>query len=138
VPSRALREHLEGERERRARAPRHPREREDAPPAVLRALWRELHDVAGTLGIAAGRGDVPYDPEIYRRVYERLLVHRHAVALAVDTVLPMSAMSAYDFKAATSDVLPTDEEASWLVEDTEARYPHASLLDIELADWHRV
>jgi hypothetical protein len=138
VPSRALREHLEGERERRAREPRHPREREDAPPEVLRALWRELHAVAGTLGIAGGRDEAPYDPEIYRRVYERLLVHRHAVALPVDTVLPVSTMSAYDFKAATSDLLPTDEEASWLVEDTEARYPHASLLDIELADWHRV
>ena len=138
VPSRALREHLEDERERRAREPRHPREREDAPPAVLRALWRELLEVAGTLGIADGRGDVPYDPEVYRRVYERLLAHRHATALMMDARLPAEQISAYDFKVATSDVLPTDEEASWLVEDTEARYPHASLLDIELADWHRV
>jgi hypothetical protein len=138
VPSRALREHLEGERERRAREPRHPREREDAPPTVLRALWRELYEAAGKLGIAHGPADAPYDPELYRRVYERLLVHRHAVALPLDTVLPVSAMSAYDFKIATSDVLPTDEEASWLVEDAEARYPHAALLDIELADWHRV
>ena len=138
VPSRALREHLEAERERRARDPRHPREREDAPPAVLRALWRELYEVARTLGIAGARDDAPYDPEIYRRVYERLLVHRHAMTLPVDTVLPASAMSAYDFTASTSDVLPADEDASWLVEDTEARYPHPSLLDIELADWHRV
>ena len=138
VPSRALREHLEGERERRARDPRHPREREDAPPAVLRALWRELYEVARTLGIAGDRDDAPYDPEIYRRVYERLLVHRHAMTLPVDTVLPASAMSAYDFTASTSDVLPADEDASWLIEDTEARYPHPSLLDIELADWHRV
>ena len=138
VPSRALREHLEDERERRAREPQHPREREDAPPAVLRALWRELLEVAGTLGIADGRGDVPYDPEVYRRVYERLLAHRHATALMMDARLPAEQISAYDFKVATSDVLPTDEEASWLVEDTEARYPHASLLDIELADWHRV
>ena len=138
VPSRALREHLERERERRAREPRHPREREDAPPEVLRALWQELYEVAGALGLADGRTEAPYDPEIYRSVYERLLVHRHAVALPLDTVLPVSAMSAYDFTIATSDVLPTDEEASWLVEDTEARYPHAALLDIELADWHRV
>ena len=141
VPSRELRAHLEVERERRAREPRHAREREDAPPAVLRALWRELFDVAVALGIAdsAGpRGEVPYDPEIYRCVYERLLVHRHALALPIGTVLPASELSAYDFKIATSDVLPTEEEASWMVEDTEARYPHASLLDIELADWHRV
>jgi len=138
VPSRDLREHLEGERERRARDPRHPREREDAPPAVLRALWRELFEVARKLGIADRSAEAGYDPEIYRRVYERLLVHRHALALPLDTVLPVSGLSAYDFKMATSDVLPTGEEASWLVEDTQTRYPHASLLDIELADWYRV
>ncbi|HTO11193.1 MAG TPA: hypothetical protein VMQ51_06450 [Candidatus Binatia bacterium] len=138
VPSRDLREHLEGERERRTRDPRHPREREDAPPAVLRALWRELFEVARKLGIADRSAEAGYDPEIYRRVYERLLVHRHALALPLDTVLPVSGLSAYDFKMATSDVLPTGEEASWLVEDTQTRYPHASLLDIELADWYRV
>jgi len=141
VPSRALRAHLEGERERRAREPRHAREQEDAPPAVLRALWRELFEAAAALGIgdeAGPVGDVPYDPDIYRRVYERLLVHRHALALPLDTVLPVAALSAYDFRIPTADVLPTPEEASWLVEDTAARYPHAALLDIQLADWYRV
>ena len=138
VPSRALREHLEGERARRAREPRHAREREDAPPAVLRALWQELFDVAGHLGVADARGEMPYDPDIYRRVYERLLTHRHATALAMDVRLPAEQVSAYDFAIPTTDVLPQEEEASWLVEDTEARYPHASLLDIELADWYRV
>lgn len=138
VPSRELRAHLEAERERRAREPRHAREREDAPPAVLRALWRELFEVAGKLAIADARGDVPYDPEIYRRVYERLLVHRHATALTMSARLPAGQISAYDFTAPTVDVLPPEDEASWLVEDTEARYPHAALLDIELADWYRV
>jgi hypothetical protein len=90
------------------------------------------------MGLANGSVDVPYDPEIYRRVYERLLVHRHVLALPLDTVLPAGGLSAYDFEIATSDLLPDDAEASWLVEDTEARYPHASLLDIELADWYRV
>ena len=141
VPSRELRAHLEGERERRAREPRHPREREDAPPAVLRALWRELFDAATALGIgdeAGPVGEVPYDPDIYRRVYERLLVHRHASALSLDAVLPVAALSAYDFRIPITDVLPTPEEASWRIEDTAARYPHAALLDIEIADWYRV
>lgn len=138
VPSRELRAHLESERERRARQPRHAREREDAPPAVLRALWRDVVAVAGTPGMANSRGETPYDPEIYRRVYERLLVHRHATVLALDTRLPADQISAYDFKIPTIDLVPTDDEASRLVEDTEARYPDASRLDIELADWHRV
>ena len=141
VPSRAVRAHIEAERERRAREPRHSREREDAPPAVLRALWRELFGVAGKLGIGDGAGpvgDVPYDPEIYRQVYERLLAHRHVLTLRLEAVLPVAALSVYDFKVATSEILPDADEASWLIEDTEARYPHASLLDIELADWYRV
>ena len=140
VPSRELRAHLEAERERRARQPSHAREREDAPPAVLRALWQELFDVAGKLGIAAaGDGtDVPYDPDVYHRVYERLLVHRHASALPMATRLPAERLSAYDFTIPTVDVLPTEEEASRLVEETEARYPHASRLEAVLVDWYRV
>ena len=141
VPSREVRAHRAAERERRAAAPRHPREREDAPPAVLRALWGELVAAAAALGIGDGAGpvgDVPYDPELYRRVYERLLVHRHALALPLDTVLPVSELSAYAFRVPAADLLPDVEDASWLVEDTEANYPHASLLDIELADWYRI
>ena len=138
VPSRELRAHLESERDRRARQPRHAREREDASPAVLRALWHEIVAVASVLGIGEARGEMPYDPDIYRRLYERLLVHRHTTVLSLDTRLPAEQVSAYDFKIPTTDLMPTAEEASLLVEDTEVRYPHASLLDIELAGWHRV
>jgi hypothetical protein len=70
-------------------------------------------------------------------MYERLLVHRHALALPLDAVLPVAALSAYDFRIPITDVLPTPEEASWRIEDTAARYPHAALLDIEIADWYR-
>ena len=126
VPSRELRAHLE-------------REREDAPPAVLRALWRELFDVAAALGITPTRtDDVAYDPDVYRRVYERLLAHRHATALALEARLPAEALSAYDFRIQISDVVPTADEASRLVEETEARYPQATLVDRELEAWYRV
>ena len=50
VPSAEVRRFLEGERERRAASPLHPREREDAPPSVLRDLWRDLSEVARLLG----------------------------------------------------------------------------------------
>jgi hypothetical protein len=52
VPSREVRRHLEGERERRAARPLHPREREDAPPHVLRDLWREIARVGAALRLA--------------------------------------------------------------------------------------
>src|SRR2546428_6951166 len=68
VPSREVRAYLEAERERRAARPLHPREREDAPPHVLRDLWRELVELGNRLGIAAP-DRAPYDPTVYRRVY---------------------------------------------------------------------
>jgi hypothetical protein len=75
VPSAEVRRHLEGERERRAERPLHPREQEDAPPAVLRDLWRQLATAARDLGIAFGAtapgAELPYDPGVYAGVYGR-------------------------------------------------------------------
>jgi hypothetical protein len=120
VPSRALREHLEGERERRARAPQHPREREDAPPAVLRALWAEL---AGD--------ERPYDPALYQRLYERLLTRRHALTLFLDARLPVAGASAYDVGVPTFELLADPEEAARHIADVEAS--HASPADVQRA-----
>src|SRR3989442_1584718 len=53
VPSREVRRFLETQRERRAVYPLHPREREDAPPHVLRNLWRDLAEIARRLQLAA-------------------------------------------------------------------------------------
>ena len=64
VPSRHVRRFLEAERERRTASPLHPREREDAPPAVLRDLWRELAGVAVELGIATRDASPPRAGEI--------------------------------------------------------------------------
>jgi hypothetical protein len=51
VPSADVRRFLEALRGQRAVRPLHPREREDAPPHVLRDLWRELAAVAARLGV---------------------------------------------------------------------------------------
>jgi hypothetical protein len=126
VPSRALRQHLEAERARRAREPRHPREREDAPPSVLADLWREL---AGA--------DIPYDPAIYQRTYERLLVRRHAVALPLEKRLPTAGMSAYELAMPTTDLLPTADEITGAIRDVEAEYRDPAALQRALESWHR-
>jgi hypothetical protein len=126
VPSATLRRYLETERARRAERPLHPREREDAPPAVLRALWRE---VAGD--------DRPYDPAIYRQAYERLLGHRHASALPLDTVLPVATVSAYDFEVATTDLVPTAADAARFVRAVEASHPRPTDVQRAIDDWRR-
>src|SRR5207302_893820 len=76
VPSRDVRRFLEAARDRRARRPAHAREREDAPPHLLRELWEHLAGVAPRLGIDAvreGSRPLPYDPALYGRIYRRVL-----------------------------------------------------------------
>jgi hypothetical protein len=137
VPSRELRGHLEAERERRAAAPVHPREREDAPPHVLRTLWTEVAAAAAALGLA----DAPagaYDPDVYRRLYERLLVHRHVVTLPVDTRLPVAGVSAYDIRIPAPDLAPTAAEAARFIGEVEASHPGAADVQAEVDGWCRL
>lgn len=126
VPSREVRRHLEAERARRAGRPLHDREAEDAPPEVLRDLWRQLVAVAHALGIVAAPPDstaeVAYDPEVYERVYLRVLARRRAWTVPLDTLLPTAAFSVYDFRVPTRDLVPTDDEAARFVETVEATY----------------
>lgn len=119
VPSRELRRHLEAERERRAALPLHPREREDAPPEVLRDLWRQLTGVAATLGLAgapAAGEPAAYDPALYSAVYEHVLRRRHVDVLRVDAILPASAMSPYDLGISVDDLCPGADEAGRLID----------------------
>ena len=135
VPSRAVRAHLEAERARRAVQPLHAREREDAPPEVLRDLWLQLVSVAHRLSIATAPpgpgGAMPYDPDVYEQVYLRVLARRHARPLPLDTVLPTAAVSVYDFRVPTEDLVPTEAEAARFVEAEAGRDPDAGRRQIE-------
>jgi hypothetical protein len=139
VPSRELRGHLEAERARRAGAPVHPREREDAPPHVLRALWAEVAGAAAALGLVASVSSAgsAYDPTVYRRVYERLLVHRHVDTIHVDTRLPVTGVSVYDLRVPALELLPTPAEAARFIGEVEASYPEAGDVQTEVDAWCR-
>ena len=135
VPSAQVRRFIEAERERRSRQPLHDRERQDAPPAVLRALWTELQRVARALGIEAS--DAAYAPETYRRVYEAALRGRSVETIRLDTVLPTRDFSVYDFAVAPSDLIPTTAEADALVRRAEALHPDPAALAREVERWWR-
>src|SRR5262245_16764575 len=137
VPSRDLRAHLAAERERRAHAPLHPREREDAPPQVLRALWLEVLAAAVALElIHASDAELPYEPTVYRKVYERLLMRRHAEALGLHTVLPTDAVSAYDVQVATVDLVADAQEVTRFVREVEAHHADPATLERVIAAWY--
>ncbi len=150
VPSRAVRAFLERERERRTAQPLHAREREDAPPAVLRALWCDLLRVAPALGVAvtpptlasregphvADIEDRAWDPDVYRAVYAALLRHRHADVIPIDTVLQTSSLSVYDYAITPRDVVPGPGEADAFITDVERRYPSVAELEREVGQWY--
>lgn len=136
LPSREVRRFLEAERERRSQDPRHPREREDAPPAVLRDLWRQLAEVARRLGLASS--DEDYDPVVYQRVYEAVLWHRHVDVMPLDTILPTERLSVYDFAVDLPDLVPTGEDIRLFIAAAERRYPDPPALEREIERWWEV
>jgi hypothetical protein len=143
VPSAEVRRFLEAQRERRAAEPLHPREREDAPPHVLRDLWRDLAAVARQMGIAGSDsggadGQPPFDPEAYRQVYETVLRHRNVEIVALDTILPTEKLSVYDFAIAPADLAPSEAEAERFIREVERRYAAPATLEREIARWWEV
>jgi hypothetical protein len=140
VPSRTVRAFIETERTRRMAEPHHPRERDDAPPPVLRALWDELVAVAHRLalpeaGAAGEAGSVPYDPAIYEAVYRSVLGRRRTEAVPCTEVLPVGRISVYDL-GVTRDLVPAPEEADRAIAAVEAMYPDIARLAAEAERWY--
>jgi hypothetical protein len=141
VPSREVRRFLEAERDRRIHRPVHDREREDAPPHVLRALWGQLVNAGRALGVDPNgepSATPPYDPGLYERVYRIVLRHRQAESLIVDRILFNEGLSVYEFAIPAHDVMPSAEETNHFIEDVERQYPDLSRLQLEMDRWHVV
>lgn len=90
LPSIEVRALIEARRARSLAAPQHENEAHDAPPDLLRALWKDLYQVGVALGLAEP-GDAPYSPAVYEAVYRHLLRHRHAEVLPIDEPLQPTA-----------------------------------------------
>jgi hypothetical protein len=156
VPSRTVRDYLEAERQRRSARPLHQQEREDAPPQVLRDLWRQVASIApcvrayrtGRYANARRRGippvaglseaDVPYDPMLYQQVYQHLLRHRQILVIPVDTILPTATFSVYDFAIPRYDVVPTAEDVTCCIRQVEQQYPDLDVLQRAIDHWYQI
>ena len=115
VPSREVRAIIEARRERTIAEPRHDDEAHDAPPDLLRALWQDLLQVAGQLGLSdARKAEVPYSPQVYEAVYRHLLRHRHVVTLRIDQPLNLVG-SVYDFEYELPRLVASREQAKNLL-----------------------
>jgi hypothetical protein len=148
IPSVAVRRAIEAERARRIQRPVHDREREDAPPNVLRAQWEAIAAVAPLIdagpatplpgGTPPGTVPIPYDPDVYGRVYEFVLRHRRARRLPMRILLPATTISVYDFAVPTRDLVPTPEEAAASVRLVETRLPDPDAAQAAVDRWYAV
>lgn len=132
VPSKAVRDVIEANREKTIVDPRHEKETKDAPPNVLRALWHDLYQLAGALGLTDVQADrMPYSPEIYCAVYEYLLQHRHVKTLDIDEVLK-PAGSAYDFENQIPELTASSMQVQDIVSRLETEFTMAQIqADVE-------
>jgi hypothetical protein len=138
VPSLKIRGIIESAREESMSQPRHEREKQDAPPNVLRALWRQVAQIGYQLGVIAQEpsGEVAYDPELYAAVYRHLLRHRRFQILSVDTVLRPSD-SAYDLKIAGTELSADADEVDRIMGQLEGRYDVKSMSKT-VANWYQL
>lgn len=139
VPSREVRAHIEAARTRDTAAPAHERERANAVPQLVRALFEEMASVGQALGlpeaasIASQRSG--FDPDLYAAVYLRLLRHRPAVLLPVMTALPVQS-SVYAGLGAVQELVPAPDDVARIMAVVEQR-PLAEI-EREVAGWFQV
>jgi hypothetical protein len=121
VPSKEVRAAIEAARERSIAAPRHVRERFDAAPNVLRALWEDVYREGHAAGAGASPplGPIPYDPSAYRAVYLAWLRSRHAMVLEMDRLLP-AAESVYDMDRIAAELVPGPADVESVMRHVEA------------------
>jgi hypothetical protein len=134
APSREVRRLIEAARVREMASPRHERELANAPPALVRAHWREIDELAGRFGLTRSQ-PAGYDPDVYVAVYRRLLRHRRTAALPITSALPVRA-SPYERAAPARDLLPTPDDVERFMARVEA-YPPGRL-EREVASWFAV
>ncbi|MEM7290955.1 MAG: hypothetical protein AAF412_11415 [Pseudomonadota bacterium] len=136
VPSWEVREVIEQSREKTISNPANEKEKLDAPPNVLHALWQEVNTLAREIGITKARPDSPYNPYIYGGVYEALLRHRNATSVLVNVVLN-PAGSVYDLDVVESVLMASSEEAERIIAEVEDLYDRKSLNEA-VDNWHGI
>jgi hypothetical protein len=137
VPTRKVRIAIKAARVESTRNPRHPRERGDAQPNVMDAVWAELSDAATRLGLGS-RSHKIYNPDTYKEVYLAVLKYRKCVVLPIDIVIATGNSSVYTLQIPFHDVLPTITEAKESIAEVERTYPVLASLEGKMACWYIV
>jgi hypothetical protein len=136
VPSWEVREVIEQRRAHTIADPQHEREKLDAPPNVLQALWEEVNRLARQIQLTKANPKTPYNPYIYGGVYEALLQHRHFKTILIEQVLRPT-KSVYEMDVVASQLQATADEVAVYMGQVEARYTPVDLKE-SVANWHAI
>lgn len=136
VPSWEVREVIKETRARTIAEPQHEREKLDAPPNVLKALWEEVNGLAREINLTKASPKTEYNPYIYGGVYKALLHNRHSQILLIDQVLRPE-HSVYEMDVVVSQLQATAVEAKQYMQLVESRYTPEELLQV-VANWHAI
>ena len=134
VPSKQVRSVIEQAREQTIANPQHEKEKMDAPPNVLRAMWDDVNELAERIDLPRSAADVGYDPAIYGGVYAALLRHRHHTLVPVDEMLTPSG-SVYESAVETHLLEATPGEVRRAIAAVEGSMPRAEL-EAAVENWH--
>lgn len=134
VPSWEVREVIEKAREKTIANPQNENEKMDAPPNVLRALWREVNGLARQIGLTKAGENAPYNPYIYAGVYDALLQHRHAHSILIDEVLRPK-KSVYELDVVKGQLQASKAEAIGIIEQLEGDFTRDEV-NTAVSQWH--
>ncbi len=118
-PSREVRAAIEAARAAEIEKPRHARDAANAVPALVDELWNAVLAAADALAIPRDRHVPGYSPELYFALYQRLLHHRHVLAVPVTEVFPDRG-SPHSLKGDEADLAPSADIAVKLIHAVEA------------------
>lgn len=123
VPSKAVRAIIENAREKTIANPQHEKEKNDAQPNVLRAMWQDVVQLGYELGLSKSEpaADLTYDPAVYTAVFDHLLQHRNTITLHInDPLTPQG--SAYDIDIIQSELSATPADVKRIVHQLETEW----------------
>ncbi len=141
TPSRQVRQLIEAQRKERSASPLHEREKGDAQPGIMYALWEDLCEVAARFGLVDEKRKVApcaYDPDLYCATYSVLLKHRPSGRIDLDSPLATEGRSVYDLSAGQRDLVPAATDVERAIRDMEARYSRPGELERSVDAWYDV
>jgi len=108
-----------------------------AKPSVMLLIWKELCELANELGKNIDvTGQPPYDPELYKFVFQRVLRNRHFVPLIIDEVFEIDLEDEKELHN-TGSLMPDDDAANSIGEQIKNVYPDLSEIDLLVDNWYK-